>query len=220
MRKISISALCVSMLVGMFVFVALPHGTRSLRPQEVRAAAVDFFLKIDGIDGESTDKKHANEIDVMSWSWGMSQSGSIGSGGGGGAGKVTVHDLSFTHRIDKATPKLLTTCASGKHIKDATLTVRNPGGDDYYKIKLTDVLCTEMNQAGANNNDLPTEQISLNFAKIEIEYTPTNKKGTTGSPLKAGWDFRGNRESFGGDVVLPPVDVISTTTTTTTEAVQ
>ena len=81
--------------------------------------AVDMFMKIDGIKGESGDGKHPEEIDVLSWSWGMSQSGSAHMGGGAGSGKVNVNDLSFTKYIDKSSPDLYLSCCNGKHLKDA-----------------------------------------------------------------------------------------------------
>ena len=90
-------------------------------------AAVDYFLKIDGIPGESTDSKHKNEIDIESWSWGEANSGSHAYGGGGGAGKVSVQDFNFTMHVNKASPKLFLACATGQHIKEALLTCRKAG---------------------------------------------------------------------------------------------
>ena len=87
-------------------------------------AAFDYFLKVDGIAGESTDSKHKGEIDVLSWSWGETQSGSAGGGGGGGAGKVQMQDLHVTSNMSKASPQLMLACASGQHIKSAILTGR------------------------------------------------------------------------------------------------
>src|SRR5215472_15946713 len=93
-------------------------------------AVVDYFLKLDGIDGESSDAKHKNEIDVESWSWGQSQSGTSGHGtGGGGAGKVNMQDFHFVMKVNQASPKLMLACASGQHIKSGTLTCRKAGGE-------------------------------------------------------------------------------------------
>ena len=89
--------------------------------------AVDYFLKIKGIEGESFDAKHKNEIDVLSWSWGETQSGSHAAGGGGGAGKVSMQDFSFVMKVNKASPKLLLACANGEHIPEATLVCRKAG---------------------------------------------------------------------------------------------
>src|ERR1700753_4105926 len=87
--------------------------------RELEMAAVDYFLKIDGIEGESKDSKHKGEIDLDSWSWGANQSGTYHGGGGGGAGKVAMQDFHFVMKINKASPKLMLACASGEHIKKA-----------------------------------------------------------------------------------------------------
>src|SRR5688572_18436432 len=98
-------------------------------------AAADYFLKIDGIEGESQDAKHKAEIDLESWSWGETQSGSHATGGGGGAGKVSMQDFHFVMRVNKASPKLLLACASGQHIPSAILTCRKAGGDQQEFVK-------------------------------------------------------------------------------------
>ena len=134
--------------------------------------AFDAFLKIDGIDGESNDKFHKGEIEISSFSWGVTQTGSIGSGGGGGAGKASFQDLHFASSISKASPLLAKNCATGEHIKEATLTVRKGGGDkgfEFMKIKLNDVLVSSYQNGGAG--DLPSDQFSLNFVKIDFLYT-------------------------------------------------
>src|SRR5512140_520057 len=104
--------------------------------------AVDYFLKIDGIEGESQDAKHKNEIDVESWSWGETQVGAHAAGGGGGSGKVDMHDFSFVMKVNKASPKLLLSCANGEHIKKAVLICRKAGKDqqEYMKLTLSDLL--------------------------------------------------------------------------------
>ena len=89
--------------------------------------AVDMFLKLDGIDGESVDDSHAKEIDILAWSWGMSQSGTFHSGAGGGAGKANFQDISITKYVDKASATLMTKIATGDHVAKARLTVRKAG---------------------------------------------------------------------------------------------
>src|SRR2546428_4790168 len=91
------------------------------------AVASDIFAKIGDIKGESLDDKHKDEIEVLSWSWGVTNTGARGGGAGGGAGKASVRDLSFTHKIDKASPVLMQTCATGVHLKEATITHRKAG---------------------------------------------------------------------------------------------
>ncbi|MCC6859254.1 MAG: type VI secretion system tube protein Hcp [Bryobacterales bacterium] len=156
--------------------------------------AVDFFLKIDGIDGESQDAKHKNEIELLSWSWGLSQSGTSGYGGGAGAGRVSIQDLNFVKRTDKASPKLMLACCSGEHIKNALLTARKAGKEqqEYYKLKLTDVLVSSYQTGGSGAEEIPTETIAFNFSKYEIEYHEQKPDGTLGGAIKSHWDQKKN----------------------------
>lgn len=158
--------------------------------------AVDYFLKIDGIDGESTDSKHKNEIDVMSWSWGESQSGSHSYGGGGGAGKVSMQDFSFSMSMNKATPKLMLACATGEHIKQALLICRKAGKEqqEYLKIKFSDLLVSSYQTGGSSGQEVPVDSISLNFSKIEFEYYPQDEKGGLGAKVVAGYDLKANKK--------------------------
>ena len=133
-------------------------------------AAVDYFLKIQGIDGESGDAKHKGEIELESWSWGESQTGHQ-AGGGGGAGKVAMQDFHFTMKINKASPKLMYACASGQHIPAATLVCRKAGGDQnpFLTVKFSDLLVSSYQTGGSGQSSIvPMDQIALNFAKIEI----------------------------------------------------
>ena len=156
-------------------------------------AAVDYFLKIDGIDGESTDSKHKNEIDILSWSWGESQTGSSATGGGGGAGKVSMNDFNFMMTVNKASPKLLLACANGSHIKEALLTCRKAGKEqqEYLKIKFTDLLVSSFQTSGSS--ETPVDSISLNFSKIEYEYYPQKPDGTLDAKVPVHWDLKQNK---------------------------
>ena len=154
--------------------------------------AVDMFLKIDGIDGESTDDRHKGEIEIESFSWGETQSGGAAHGGGGGAGKVSMQDFHFVMRSSKASPKLFLACATGQHIKEAQLSVevigeRGRTAKDqvgYLKYKLTDILVSSYKTAGTGADDaLPVEEVALNFAKIEVDQ----------NGVRAGFDLRQNR---------------------------
>jgi type VI secretion system secreted protein Hcp len=156
-------------------------------------AAVDYFLKIDGIEGESEDAKHPKEIHVLSFSFGASQAGSFAVGGGGGSGKVQMQDFHFMMNINKASPKLLLKCANGEHIPNAVLTARKAGKDqlDYMSIKMSDLLVSSYQDNGdAGANSLPTDSISLNFAKIEFEYKAQDSKGALGAPVKMKYDLK------------------------------
>ena len=156
--------------------------------------AVDMFLKLDGIKGESKDKGHPDEIHIESFSWGLNQTGTGGSGGGGGAGKVSVHDISVTKFLDKASPELMLACCNGKHIKEGLITVRKAGENpvEYLKIKLTDILVSGVQNAG-HGSDLLTENVTLNFSKFHVDYQEQGKDGkAAGGPVKMGWDVKQN----------------------------
>ena len=159
-------------------------------------AAVDYFLKLKGVEGESTDDKHKNEIDVESWSWGQHQRGTHAGGGGGGAGKVSMQDFAFTMKINKATPKLMLMCATGEHIPDALLTCRKAGGkqQEYLLIKMTDLLVSSYQTGGASGDIVPLDAISLNFSKIEFEYKEQKKDGSLSGAIKAGYDLKLNKK--------------------------
>lgn len=159
--------------------------------------AVDYFLKIDGIPGESQDDKHKNEIDLESWGWGESNTGSHAGGGGGGAGKVNMQDFNFTMKINKASPKLFLACATGDHIKSALLTCRKAGkeGQEYLKIKFSDLLISTFQTGGSSGQEVPVEQISFNFSKIEHSYAPQNPDGKLGSPVVHNYDLKANKGS-------------------------
>ena len=158
-------------------------------------ASVDYFLKLDGIDGESQDKKHKGEIDIQSYSMGVTQDGTFSSGGGGGAGKASFQDIHFTKVYDKSSPKLMEACASGKHIGKATFIARKAGGEqeEYLKIEFGDVLISSYQSGGSSGSDvLPTDQFSMNYGKISKEYKEQTAKGSLGGSVKAGWNLKEN----------------------------
>jgi type VI secretion system secreted protein Hcp len=159
--------------------------------------AVDMFLKLDGVEGEAQDSKHKNEIDVLAWSWGMSQSGSMHVGGGGGSGKVSVQDLHITKYVDKSSPVLIRRCCDGKHLTEALLTVRKAGGDavEYTKLKMTDVLISSVSSGGSGGEDRLTVNVTLNFAKFEVIYTPQSQSGTPAAEVIQKWNIAANAES-------------------------
>ena len=164
------------------------------------AAATDIFMEMDGVEGESQDKSHKGEIDVMSWSWGMSHSGTGGAGGGGGAGKVNVQDLNFTKKVDKSTPDLMMHVATGKHIKEVKMTVRKAGKEgkpqEYLIITMKDVLVTSYGVSGGSSDDRPVENVTLNFAEVKVEYQEYDDKGNpVGGPKTFEWNVEEGRES-------------------------
>ncbi|MEO7701858.1 MAG: type VI secretion system tube protein Hcp [Opitutus sp.] len=157
----------------------------------------DYFLKIDGIPGESPDAKHKDEIQLESWSWSESQAGSSATGGGGGTGKVQMQDFRFNMKVNKASPTLFLNCATGTHIKTANLTCRKAGGkqEEYLKIHFEDLLISSFKTgASAQGDAVPVEEISFNFAKIKYEYSPQKADGTLSSPIIFGYDVKLNQK--------------------------
>ena len=158
-------------------------------------ASADYFLKIDGVAGESTDDKHRDEIEIESWSWGATQVGTAGTGGGGGAGRVSIQDFNFVTRTNKASPILFLSCASGKHISKAVLTARKSGASqaDFLTLTMSDLLVSSYQTAGSETADtVPMDQVSLNFSKIEFEYKAQKADGSLDAPIRAGWDLKSN----------------------------
>jgi type VI secretion system secreted protein Hcp len=159
--------------------------------------AVDMFLKIDDIKGESLDKKHKDSITVLSWSWGLSQSGSTHISSGGGSGKVNVQDLTFTHYVDKSSPNLIKSCCNGKHFKQALLTVRKAGEHplEYIKITLKDIIVSSLTTGGSGGEDRLTENVTLNFGQFSLEYTPQTSSGAGDAAIPVAWNIQSNAES-------------------------
>ncbi len=160
-------------------------------------ATVDYFLKIDGVDGESTDDKHKGEIELESFSFGGNNSGSFSSGGGGGTGKVVLQDFHFVKKTDKASAKLFTSCCTGEHLKTATLVCRKAGGDqqEFLTVILSPLIVSSYQSGGSAGSDvIPMEQISLNYGKIEFKYKPQDGKGGLGGEVVGGWDVTTNKK--------------------------
>jgi type VI secretion system secreted protein Hcp len=156
--------------------------------------ASDIFAKLGDIKGESLDSKHKDEIEVLSWSWGVANSGSV-RGGGGGQGKASFQDLSFTHSIDKASPLLLRGCATGVHMKEATITHRKAGKgqQEFLIIKMSDVIITSVTQ-GDSAGDARTESVSMAFGKVDLEYKPQKPDGSLDAGIHFKYDIKGNKE--------------------------
>jgi type VI secretion system secreted protein Hcp len=158
--------------------------------------AVDMFLKITDIKGESFDEKHKDEIHIESISWGGTQQGTHGVGGGGGAGKVSMNDIHITKFVDKSSADLMYAMCSGKHLKEAVITFRKAGEQplEYLKITLTDVLVSSQQYAGGGGGDRTVENLSLNFAVFKQEYFMQNSKGAGEAAGAIGWDVKQNKK--------------------------
>jgi type VI secretion system secreted protein Hcp len=156
--------------------------------------AVDVFLKLGDIKGESKDSKHPGEIDVLSWSWGISQSGTMAHGGGGGAGKASFADLSIMHNVDRSSAALMAACATGAHIKEGTLVARKAGKgqQEYLIIKMNDILITSIQPSGSSEH--PVESVSMQCSKVDFEYKPQKEDGSLDGGIHFKYDIKANKE--------------------------
>ena len=161
--------------------------------------AVDMFLELEGVKGETSDKafKSKNAMDILAWSWGMSNTGTFHQGTGGGAGKANFQDISITKYIDLATPNLMLFCANGKHIGKGTLTVRKAGENplEYLKITLKNILVTSFSTGGSGGEDRLTENVALNFAEVKVEYAQQDEKGGKAGSNDSGGNIQQNAKS-------------------------
>jgi type VI secretion system secreted protein Hcp len=159
----------------------------------------DAFLKIEGIDGESSDSKHKDWIEVLSYGWGVSQPTSAASTAGSAtSARASFGDLSITKVLDKSSPKLFLACASGEHLKKVTLELCRAAGDDkakYMEYLLEEVVVSNVS-IGGSGNDLPVESITFNYGSIKQNYYKTDRAtgkeaGLAGS---AGWSLTQNKK--------------------------
>jgi len=156
--------------------------------------AVDMFLMLDGIKGESADDKHKGEIDIESFSWGLAQTGSGNRSTGSGTGKVDIQDMSIVKKIDKSSPTLQLACANGKHIAKGKLTLRKAGENplDYFTVDLENILISGYHVSGSEASEVPSESVTINFAKIKTEYWTQSDKGAKGENANFSWDLAKN----------------------------
>ncbi len=157
--------------------------------------ATDIFAKLGDIKGESLDDKHKDEIEVLSWSWGVTNAVTpAGTGTGAGAGKPKFQDFSFTHKIDKASPVLMQACATGVHLKEATITHRKAGKgqQEFLIIKMNDVIITALTDADSSDGG-STETVSLVFAKVDVEYKPQKADGSFDAGVHFKFDLKANK---------------------------
>lgn len=156
--------------------------------------AVDMFLELEGVKGESVDKVHKDKIDILAWSWGLSNTGTLHHGSGGGAGKANFNDISITKYIDAASPNLMLFCANGKHFAKGKLIVRKAGENplEYLVIELTKVMVSSYSTGGSGGEERLTENVVLNFAQVKLEYVTQTEKGGKGTPQAFGWNIAEN----------------------------
>ena len=141
--------------------------------------ASDYLLELDGIKGESRDRRHPSSIEISSWSWGASNAGSTGGGSGGGTGKVVFQDFHFTKRCDSTSPQLFLRCATGEHIKKAVLFVRKTGGggSEYMKVTMEDLLVSSYKASAEQPGD-GMDSIEMSFSQITFEGTSPGGGGS------------------------------------------
>jgi type VI secretion system secreted protein Hcp len=143
--------------------------------------AVDYFLKLDGIQGESQDANHKNEIQILSWSWGASNVSSVSGTGGSGAGKVDMSDVSMMLNFDKSTPKFFKAVAKGMHISSGTLSAIKAGSDGkpYLKVDFKEIFVTGLQMSAAG--EVPAVSLSFTYDEIKMDYSAQDEKGNMAS---------------------------------------
>ena len=157
--------------------------------------AVDYFLKLDGVEGESADSNHKNEIQLMSWSWGASQVSSVAGTGGSGAGKADLSDFSLMTYFDKATPKFFKSIGLGTHIGSGTLSAVKSGaqGKPYLKVDFAEIFVTSLQISGSS--EVPTVAISFTYNEIKIDYSVQDEKGNLKSTGPVTYNTKENKLS-------------------------
>src|SRR5579884_383087 len=154
----------------------------------VSPTPADYFLKLDGVPGESQDKLHANEIQLIDFSFGMENRGKAAAYGGGS--KTVMSDMRCITHLDISYPKLKLACAKADAIGSAVLSCRKAGKTqlDYMKVTLTNVLVTSC-KLTATTEDFPVVEFTLSFQKKQIEYRPQRPDGTLGAAMQFNWDL-------------------------------
>ena len=157
--------------------------------------AVDYYLKLDGIEGESADASFKNQIQIMSWSWGASQVSSVSGTGGSGAGKADLSDFNIMTNFDKATPKFFKSIVTGQHIKTGTMSAVKSGaeGKPYLKVDFKELFVTSL-QISASS-EIPTISVSFTYNDIKIDYSTQNEQGNLTSTGPVTYNLKENKAS-------------------------
>src|ERR1700761_6921463 len=154
--------------------------------------AVEIFLKLDGIDGESEKSGAEKYIEIFSFSNGASNPSSVAFGGGSGAGKVDLSSISLQKQLDIASPYLFASCCSGTHAATGKMIVREATGatttEIYYEYDMTEVFVDSISWGGAAGGGKPSESLSISAKSLQVTYTPQNSDGTLGSKVVKGWN--------------------------------
>ncbi|MCL2590680.1 MAG: type VI secretion system tube protein Hcp [Betaproteobacteria bacterium] len=162
--------------------------------------ALDGFIKIDGIPGESTDAGHQEWIEVLSYEHTLEQpaSATASSVGGGTAERVNHKPFVFRHLYDKASPKLFDAACTGRHIKTITFELWRAAGDEkvkYLEITMEQSIISKIVSRGADAvGGFPSEEVSISYGKIKVNYTQQKRDGGQGGGnVAAGWDCTENK---------------------------
>jgi type VI secretion system secreted protein Hcp len=155
--------------------------------------AVDYFLKLDGIQGESVENGHKDEIQILSFSWGGSNVSSVSGTGGSGAGKVDLSDLSVMINFDKSTPKFFKSLCAGTHIKTGTMTATKSGADGkpYLKVDFKELFVSSL-QVSASS-EIPTVSVSFTYNEIKMDYSQQNEQGNLTSTGPITYNLKENK---------------------------
>jgi type VI secretion system secreted protein Hcp len=159
-------------------------------------AATDIFLRLADIPGESTDSKHKDQIEILSFSLGFVNQPAGGSAGGGAGGKVSCGDVVLTKSIDKSSPSLIGAVMTGRHIKSGTLSFAAATGkatQDYYTLNLSDLVVTAIQQSDSVGGPRVTEQITISAAKFEFRYRPQKPDGSLDAARTFTFDCKANK---------------------------
>lgn len=163
-------------------------------------AMFDAFLKIDGVQGESTDARHSGEIEALAYHWGATQAvtGTVSDKGNITGSRVNMDALTITKALDSSSPLLAQNCAEGKVYPTVTLVLQRSGGsrEKYMEYKLTNALVSSIQSGGAANGEdgVPTEEVSLSFSKIEWAYTKIGPDGRPAGNTLGSWDLSKNQK--------------------------
>ena len=159
--------------------------------------AYDAFLKLDGMDGESTDDKYKGYVEVASFSMGITHLTTVGSAtGGAGSGRASLGELQISKTVDKSSAVLFQKCATGEHFPKGKLVVRKAGGTqmEYLVYAMEIVFVTSVHFSSASGEENANESVSLAFGKVGFDYTPQLATGAPGAAIHGGWDQIGNKK--------------------------
>jgi type VI secretion system secreted protein Hcp len=160
--------------------------------------AIDVYLQIDGIKGESQDSAHQGWIELSSAQWGVTQprSATVSTGGGHTAERCEHQALSLSKLADLASPILMQHCSMGKTVPKAKLEFMRADGDGkpvrYYQVELENVMIASMTQMVSQGSILH-DNIGLRFSKVKWSYMQQKIGGGAGGSTVGGWDLAANK---------------------------